>query len=71
MLRGVKIDNQLLRLSDIVDGEKQIQIDGWLPTTGRNEIQKIFESQGLQVSRLKRVVWNNISLRIKGRRLAG
>ena len=65
MLRGIKIDNQLLRLSDIVDGEKT-NSDRWYTVcllTGRNrEIRKIFESQGLQVSRLKRVRFGPIFL---------
>ena len=65
MLRGIKIDNQLLRLSDIVDGDKT-NSNRWYTVcllTGRNrEIRKIFESQGLQVSRLKRVRFGPIFL---------
>ena len=56
MLRGIKIDNQLLRLSDIVDGDKT-NSNRWYTVcllTGRNrEIRKIFESQGLQVRDLR------------------
>ena len=65
MLRGIKIDNQLLRLSDIVDGDKT-NSNRWYTVcllTGRNrEIRKLFESQGLQVSRLKRVRFGPIFL---------
>ena len=65
MLRGIKIDNQLLRLSDIVVGDKT-NSNRWYTVcllTGRNrEIRKIFESQGLQVSRLKRVRFGPIFL---------
>ena len=65
MLRGIKIDNQLLRLSDIVDGDKT-NSNRWYTVcllTGRNrEIRKIFESQGLQVSRLKRVRFGPVFL---------
>ena len=65
MLTGIKIDNQLLRLSDIIVGDKTSS-NRWYTVcllTGRNrEIRKIFESQGLQVSRLKRVRFGPIFL---------
>ena len=65
MLRGIKIEDQLLRLSDIIIGEKT-NSNSWYTVcllTGRNrEIRKIFESQGLQVSRLKRVRFGPIFL---------
>ena len=65
MLTGIKIDNQLLRLSDIIVGDKT-NSNRWYTVcllTGRNrEIRKIFESQGLQVSRLKRVRFGPIFL---------
>ena len=65
MLRGIRIDDQLLRLSDIVVGEKT-NSNRWYTVcllTGRNrEIRKVFESQGLQVSRLKRVRYGPIFL---------
>ena len=55
----------MLRLSDIVDGDKT-NSNRWYTAcllTGRNrEIRKIFESQGLQVSRLKRVRFGPIFL---------
>lgn len=65
MLRGIKIEDQLLKLSDIFVGEKT-NSNRWFTVcllTGRNrEIRKLFESQGLQVSRLKRVRFGPIFL---------
>lgn len=58
MLSGVKIENEIYKFSDIVPGEKQSS-NQWFSVcmlTGKNrEVRKIFESQDLEVSRLKRV----------------
>lgn len=58
MLSGVKIDNEIYKFSDIVPGEKQ-STNQWFSVcmlTGKNrEVRKLFESQDLEVSRLKRV----------------
>lgn len=58
MLSGVKIDHEIYKFSDIVPGEKQ-STNQWFSVcmlTGKNrEIRKLFESQDLEVSRLKRV----------------
>ncbi len=58
MLSGVKIENEIYKFSDIVPGEKQSS-NQWFSVcmlTGKNrEVRKIFESQNLIVSRLKRV----------------
>lgn len=58
MLSGVKIDNEIYKFSDIVPGEKQSS-NQWFSVcmlTGKNrEVRKLFESQELEVSRLKRV----------------
>ena len=58
MLSGVKIDHEIYKLSDIVPGEKQ-STNQWFSVcmlTGKNrEVRKLFESQDLEVSRLKRV----------------
>ena len=58
MLSGVKIENEIYQFSDIVPGEKQSS-NQWFSVcmlTGKNrEVRKLFESQDLEVSRLKRV----------------
>ena len=58
MLSGVKIENEIYQFSDIVPGEKQSS-NQWFSVcmlTGKNrEVRKLFESQELEVSRLKRV----------------
>ena len=58
MLSGVKIENEVYKFSDIVPGEKQ-NSNQWFSVcmlTGKNrEVRKLFESQDLEVSRLKRV----------------
>ena len=58
MLSGVKIENEIYKFSDIVPGEKQSS-NQWFSVcmlTGKNrEVRKIFKSQDLEVSRLKRV----------------
>tara|TARA_B100000214_G_C23802280_1_gene550954 strand:- start:72 stop:794 length:723 start_codon:yes stop_codon:yes gene_type:complete len=58
MLSGVEIENDIYKFSDIVLGEKQSS-NQWFTVcmlTGKNrEVRKLFESQDLEVSRLKRV----------------
>ena len=58
MLSGVKIDHEIYKFSDIVPGEKQ-STNQWFSVcmlTGKNrEVRKLFESQDLEGSRLKRV----------------
>jgi 23S rRNA pseudouridine2605 synthase len=58
MLSGVTIENEIYQFSDIVPGEKQSS-NQWFSVcmlTGKNrEVRKLFESQDLEVSRLKRV----------------
>ena len=58
MLSGVEIEDEIYQFSDIVPGEKQSS-NQWFSVcmlTGKNrEIRKLFESQDLEVSRLKRV----------------
>ena len=58
MLSGVKIEDEIYQFSDIVPGEKRSS-NQWFSVcmlTGRNrEVRKLFESQDLEVSRLKRV----------------
>ena len=58
MLTGINIENEIYKFSDIVPGEKQSS-NQWFSVcmlTGKNrEVRKIFESQDLEVSRLKRV----------------
>ncbi len=58
MLSGIKIENEVCKFSDIVPGEKQSS-NQWFSVcmlTGKNrEVRKLFESQELEVSRLKRV----------------
>ena len=58
MLAGVTIEDQIYKFSDVVPGEKQSS-NQWFSVcmlTGKNrEVRKLFESQDLEVSRLKRV----------------
>ena len=58
MLTGVKIEDEIYQFSDIVPGKKQSS-NQWFSVcmlTGKNrEVRKLFESQDLEVSRLKRV----------------
>ena len=58
MLAGVTIEDELYKFSDLVPGEKQSS-NQWFSVcmlTGKNrEVRKLFESQDLEVSRLKRV----------------
>ena len=58
MLSGVKIEDKVYQFSDIVTGERQSS-NQWFSVcmlTGKNrEVRKLFESQDLEVSRLKRV----------------
>ena len=57
MLSGVKIENEVYRFSDIIPGEKQSS-NQWFSVclmSGKNrEVRKIFNSVGLEISRLKR-----------------
>jgi len=58
MLAGVNIEDEIYKFSDVVPGEKQSS-NQWFSVcmlTGKNrEVRKLFESQDLEVSRLKRV----------------
>lgn len=58
MLSGIEIEDDIYKFSDIVPGEKQSS-NQWFSVcmlTGKNrEVRKLFESQDLEVSRLKRV----------------
>ena len=58
MLSGIEIEDDIYKFSDIVTGEKQSS-NQWFSVcmlTGKNrEVRKLFESQNLEVSRLKRV----------------
>jgi 23S rRNA pseudouridine2605 synthase len=58
MLAGVTIEDEIYKFSDVVSGEKQSS-NQWFSVcmlTGKNrEVRKLFESQDLEVSRLKRV----------------
>ena len=58
MLAGVTIEDEIYKFSDVVPGEKQSS-NQWFSVcmlTGKNrEVRKLFVSQDLEVSRLKRV----------------
>ena len=58
MLAGVTLEDEIYKFSDVVPGEKQSS-NQWFSVcmlTGKNrEVRKLFESQDLEVSRLKRV----------------
>ena len=57
MLSGIKIDQDIYRFTDIVEGEKQSS-NQWFSVclmSGKNrEVRKIFNAVGLEISRLKR-----------------
>ena len=65
MLSGIKIDNDIYRFTDIVEGEKQSS-NQWFSVclmSGKNrEVRKIFNSVGLEISRLKRTRFGPIFL---------
>ena len=65
MLSGIKIDNDIYRFTDIVEGEKQSS-NQWFTVclqSGKNrEVRNLFDYHGLQVSRLKRVRFGSIFL---------
>ena len=62
---GILLDDGIAKFSDIVIGER-IGTNGWYTvalTEGRNrEVRRLWESQGLQVNRLKRVRFGPIFL---------
>ena len=65
MLSGIKIDQDIYRLTDIVEGEKQSS-NQWFSVclmSGKNrEVRKIFNAVGLEISRLKRTRFGPIFL---------
>ena len=65
MLSGIKIDNDIFRFTDIVEGEKQSS-NQWFSVclmSGKNrEVRKIFNAVGLEISRLKRTRFGPIFL---------
>ena len=65
MLSGIKIDNDIYRFTDIVEGEKQSS-NQWFSVclmSGKNrEVRKIFNAVGLDISRLKRTRFGPIFL---------
>ena len=65
MLSGIKIDNDIYRFTDIVEGEKQSS-NQWFSVclmSGKNrEVRKIFDVVGLKISRLKRTRFGPIFL---------
>ena len=65
MLSGIKIDDDIYRFTDIVEGEKQSS-NQWFSVclmSGKNrEVRKIFDSVGLEISRLKRTRFGPIFL---------
>ena len=65
MLSGIKIDGDIYRFTDIVEGEKQSS-NQWFSVclmSGKNrEVRKIFEAVGLEISRLKRTRFGPIFL---------
>ena len=65
MLSGIKIDDDIYRFTDIVEGEKQSS-NQWFSVclmSGKNrEVRKIFNSVGLKISRLKRTRFGPIFL---------
>ena len=62
---GILLDDGIAKFSDIVIGER-VGTNGWYTvalTEGRNrEVRRLWESQGLQVNRLKRVRFGPIFL---------
>ena len=65
MLSGIKIDGDIYRFTDIVEGEKQSS-NQWFSVclmSGKNrEVRKIFNAVGLEISRLKRTRFGPIFL---------
>ena len=65
MLSGIKIDNDIYRFTDIVEGEKQSS-NQWFSVclmSGKNrEVRKIFNAVGLEISRLKRTRFGPVFL---------
>ena len=65
MLSGIKIDGDIYRFTDIVEGEKQSS-NQWfsvcLKYRKNREVRKIFEAVGLEISRLKRTRFGPIFL---------
>ena len=65
MLSGIKIDNDIYRFTDILEGEKQSS-NQWFSVclmSGKNrEVRKIFNAVGLEISRLKRTRFGPIFL---------
>ena len=65
MLSGIKIDGDIYRFTDIVEGEKQSS-NQWFSVclmSGKNrEVRKIFKAVGLEISRLKRTRFGPIFL---------
>ena len=57
MLSGIEIEGEIYKLTDIVEGEKS-STNQWFSVclmSGKNrEVRKIFNSVGLEISRLKR-----------------
>ena len=65
MLSGIKIDGDIYKFTDIVEGEKQSS-NQWFSVclmSGKNrEVRKIFEAVELEISRLKRTRFGPIFL---------
>ena len=65
MLSGIKIDGDIYKFTDIVEGEKQSS-NQWFSVclmSGKNrEVRKIFDAVGLEISRLKRTRFGPIFL---------
>ena len=65
MLSGIKIENDIYRFTDIIEGEKQSS-NQWFSVclmSGKNrEVRKIFNAVGLEISRLKRTRFGPIFL---------
>ena len=65
MLSGIKVDDDIYRFTDIVEGEKQSS-NQWFSVclmSGKNrEVRKIFNAVGLEISRLKRTRFGPIFL---------
>ena len=65
MLSGIKIDQDIYRFTDIVEGEKQSS-NQWFSVclmSGKNrEVRKIFNAVGLEISRLKRTRFGPVFL---------
>ena len=65
MLSGIKINQDIYRFTDIVEGEKQSS-NQWFSVclmSGKNrEVRKIFNAVGLEISRLKRTRFGPIFL---------